>query len=236
MIKFDTYSLKARIFPAFLSIILPIMVFNHFYTSEEFAKFVNGVLWAKIASNLTISTICLFFLSEVGRIISKNFFEKDYFKDEREMPTTNYLMFSNDTYTTDYKIKIRKKILSDFKINLLSAEEESMDEAEARCKIVETMALIRKKLMKNAFLLQHNIEYGFMRNFIGGSVVGFLLSLSNIAFFNWLQIDLAVYISIFLLLVYSVFLIFRKSIITFYGNAYARILIREYVGVWKEKD
>jgi hypothetical protein len=36
--KFDEYSLKARIVPTFFSIIIPIIVFNHFYVSEEFSN------------------------------------------------------------------------------------------------------------------------------------------------------------------------------------------------------
>ena len=80
--KFDTYTLKGRIVPAFFSIILPIMTFNHFFISEEFSKAVGEILGAKLISNLTISTICLYFLSEFGRLIGKNVFERIYFQDE----------------------------------------------------------------------------------------------------------------------------------------------------------
>lgn len=147
------------------------------------------------------------------------------------MPTTNYLMFSDKTYSQQHKIKIRNKIFSDFRINLSTADEESADEHDARTKIVETMALIRKKLMGNKFLLQHNIEYGAMRNVIGGSVLGILLSIFNLIFFSLvIKINLAYYISIATLGIYFLLVIFSKIIIDFYGNNYAKILFREYLG------
>lgn len=217
--------------PAFFSMIIPIMVFNHFYVSEEFSKFVGGVLGAKVVSNISISIICLYFLSEVGRLLSKNIFQRLYFKDELYMPTTNYLMFTDKTYSQQHKLKIRNKIYSDFRINLSSADEESADEHDARTKIVETMALIRKKLMGNKFLLQHNIEYGAMRNVIGGSVLGMFLSVFNITFFSfYIEVKLATYISAVTLIIYFLLVIFSKVIIDFYGNNYAKILFREYLG------
>jgi hypothetical protein len=234
--KFNEYALKARIMPAFFSIIIPIMVFNHFYVSEEFSKFVGGVLGAKILSNLSISVICLYFLSEIGRLISKNVFERIFFRDEAYMPTTNYLMFSDQTYSYQHKVRIRDKVLSDFKIKLPDSAEEEADGHDARKKIVETMALIRDKLNGNKFLLQHNIEYGAMRNVIGGSVLGIFLSIFNIIFFSlFVKVDLAFYISAVTLVIYLLFVLFSKIIISFYGNNYAKILFREYMVSKKKK-
>ncbi|WP_140414174.1 hypothetical protein [Bathymodiolus platifrons methanotrophic gill symbiont] len=227
--KFDKYSLKARIIPAFFSIIIPIMIFNNFYISEELYKFMDNVLFAKFVSNISMFLICLYYLSEAGRFISKNIFEKIYFKDEMYMPTTNYLLFQNTKYSSSFKKRIHNKVLSDFGIKLLSSKKEILDENEARRKIVETMALIRKKLRKNAFLVQHNIEYGAMRNTIGGSVLGALFSIFNIIFFKfYFESNLAVYISISTLIIYLLFIIFSKVIVNFYGNNYAKIIYREY--------
>lgn len=223
--------------PAFFSIILPIMVFNHFYVSEEFSKFVGGVLGAKLFSNLSISVICLYFSSEIGRLISKNVFQRIYFKDEAYMPTTNYLMFSDQTYSYQHKVRIRDKVLSDFKIKLPDSGEEEEDEHDARRRIVETMAQIRGKLDGNKFLLQHNIEYGAMRNVIGGSVLGIFLSVFNIIFFSILVSSaLAVYISTATLVIYLLLVLFSKIIIDFYGNNYAKILFREYLGSKKKSS
>lgn len=229
--KFDTYALKGRIVPAFFSIIIPIMIFNHFYVSEEFSKFVGEVLGAKLISNLTISGICLVFLSEFGRLLGKNVFEKSFFKDEKYMPTTNYMLFSASIYSEQHKNKIRDKMASDFDVSLPTKEEEEVDQDNARTRIVEVMALVRKKLHGNKFLLQHNIEYGAMRNVIGGSVIGLVLSSINVIFFSFSAPNkLAVTISMVTFAIYLLLIVLSKYIIGFYGNNYAKILYREYLG------
>lgn len=207
------------------------MVFNHFYISDEFSKFVGEVLGAKILSNITISLICLYFLSEAGRFMGKNVFEKHFFNDERQMPTTNILMHQDTSFSGQYKALIRSKIRSDFQLELPSENEENSNNDDARTRIVEAMTLIRKKLHGNKFLLQHNIEYGAMRNAIGGSVIGSFFSLANIVFFSFaVEVELPVIISWVALSIYIMLIMLSKIIITFYGKNYAKILFREYMG------
>jgi K+-sensing histidine kinase KdpD len=229
--KFDAYALKSRIAPAFVSMIVPIMLFNFFFSSPEFAKFVGDVLGAKIFANLTISLVCLYYLSEAGRFVAKHVFERLYFKNETYMPTTDLLMFENDTYSTDYKTRIRQRIKRDFKIQLPTPEEEAADNVIARRRIVETMALVRKKLAKNSLLSQHNTEYGAVRNLIGGSAIGLVFSMINILFFSAVvKNPLAVYISIVTLACYMVIILASRLLLSFYGFNYAKILFREYMG------
>jgi len=144
---------------------------------------------------------------------------------------SHFLMFSDKTYSDDYKTKIRERIESDFNIVLPKQDEEQEDEALARVRIVETMALIRKKLKGNEFLFQHNVEYGVMRNAIGGAVLGAVFSLLNIVFFAFVtEVGLAVVLSTGLLIIYSLLIIFSRVVINFYGRNYAKILFREYMG------
>jgi hypothetical protein len=229
--KFDAYSLKARIAPAFVSIILPIMFFNFFFSSPQFAKFVGGVIGAKIFANLSISLICLYFLSEAGRFVAKHVFERIYFQAETRMPTTELLMFGNQTYSVDYKTRIRQKINKDFRIKLPTPEEEVTDNDLARRRIVETMALVRKKLAKNPLLIQHNTEYGAVRNLIGGAVIGTVLSGINLWFFSdAYKNDLASRISLVMLGCYIIIVAASRPLFSFYGFNYAKILFREYMG------
>ncbi|THB66324.1 MAG: hypothetical protein D6B27_06785 [Gammaproteobacteria bacterium] len=229
--RFDSYTLKARIAPALFSIIIPIMVFNHFYVCDEFSHFVGEIAGAKLVSNLSISGIFLLFMSEFGRVIGKNVFEKTYFKDERYMPSVNFMMFNDSTYSEPHKNRIRNKLADEFGVQLPTKEEESADQDGARARIVEVMAFVRKKLHGNKFLLQHNIEYGAMRNAIGGAVFGVILSVINVLFFSCLEPrSLAVKISVVTLVLYLFLLALSKYIIEFYGNSYAKILFREYLG------
>ncbi len=141
------------------------------------------------------------------------------------------MLFSDSLYSEQHKNKIRDKMASDFAVLLPTKEEEEVDQGNARTRIVEVMALVRKKLHGNKFLLQHNIEYGAMRNVIGGSVIGLVLSLINIIFFSFTAPNkLAVAISVSTFAIYLLLIILSKYIIEFYANNYAKILYREYLG------
>lgn len=228
--KFDMYSLKGRIFPAFISMILPIIIFNHFYVSEELSQLFENIVVIRLAYNISIPIIFLYYLSEFGRLLGKNIFERWYFQEEKLMPTTNFLMYSDSQYSIYYKNKIREKIKNDFGVILATQNEEKDDQDDARKRIVEVMSLIRKKLEKNQFLLQHNIEYGAMRNVIGGSIIGCILSILNILFFTYLKkVELAVTTSFIVLTIYTLLILFSRIIINFYGINYAKILYREYL-------
>ena len=227
----DEYALKARFGPALLTMIFPIMVFNHFYASAEFSKFVGDVMGAKLISNITISAICLYFFAEFGRIIGKNVFERRFFLDESAMPTTNFLLHADSTFSPEYKEKLRDRIQSEFGLALATAQEEAQDTDMARTRIVEAMALVRKSLTESKALNQHNIEYGAMRNAIGGSVLGVVLSLANVWFFSQVvSHDLAVVLSGVAFGLYLVLIASSRITVRFYGQNYAKILYREFMG------
>lgn len=228
---YNSYIIKARILPSIISMGMPIFVFNHFFLSTEFSNFVADVFKLKIISNVTISLIFLLLLSEIGRFLGKFLFEDIYFKEEYKMPTTTFLLFKDKNYSDEYKNKIRTKILDDFKLSLSTRTEENNNEKLARKRIIEAMGLIRGRLHGNKFLLQHNIEYGTMRNLIGGAVLGIIFSIFNIIFFSlYFKNPLAIYISIFTLFIYACIIFFSKTIMRFYSNRYTKILYREYLG------
>lgn len=228
---FDKYSMKARLIPATFTILIPLIIFNHFYTSPALTELLGAFKASEAISNISISLVLMFYLSQASRIIGKNLFEKRYFNDELKMPTTELMLFSNNQYSDDYKLRFASKVKSEFDINICSKSQEIADEQIARKIIVEAMSSVRKRLLNNKFLLQHNIEYGAMRNTIGGSVLGLLICIINSFFFIFLiPVDFAVYSSILLGIVYLIFIVFSKSIINSYGIAYAKILFREFIG------
>lgn len=224
----NKYTLQARFFPTILCSI-PIIIFQYFFLSKEMSDFFAHLGKIKWAGDITITVSAIYFLSQLNRLIGKDLFEKKYFEDEKKMPTTNFLMFSDDQYSKEYKLKIHEKIKKDFGLSLSSEEEEKREEENSRRKIVEAVSMIRKKVGEGTLLLQHNIEYGFLRNFIGGSIPATLFSLINI----YLAIDSSkksvLIISIVLGIVYLSSIIFSKYLITRKGILYARILIQEYM-------
>ena len=102
---FDSFGIKARLFPAIVSIFIPLYLFNHFFVSKELSDFVSNLTAYKIAGSLSISFIGMFFLSQAARFIGKQFFEERIFSGEKGMPTTDYMMFSNSHYSKSFKKK-----------------------------------------------------------------------------------------------------------------------------------
>src|SRR5580698_7759200 len=120
--RFDMYDLKARVFPALVTIVVPILVFNQFYVNAELAKFVGFVFGLSLLTNISMAVVCLYFLSEIWRLIAKNVFERIYFKEEAHMPTTNFLMYADPTYSAQYKSNVRIRVHSEFSISLPDAD------------------------------------------------------------------------------------------------------------------
>jgi hypothetical protein len=228
--KLDKYTLKARIAPAAITAMIPLLVFNHFFVSEEFQKLLGDILGLKLFSALTISTISIVFLAEFSRAISKQLFQKVLYQDELRMPTTELMLYTDETYSGDFKNRFRDRVLKDFKITLPNADEETVTMDESRKRIAESVTSIRKKLYSNAFLLQHNIEYGAIRNSLGGAVLAVILSGLNVLFFSqYVRNPFAVKVSLVLLVAYTMLLAIGPWLVRIYGRSYAKILFREYM-------
>lgn len=176
--------------------------------------------------NLSLSTILLYAFNQYVVRIPSKLFEEWLFGNQMYFPTTNFLMYANEEYTSVFKNKVRDAVKKDFSIQLPNKSEESKDPAEARRRIKEVTRLIIGKVQDGYLVLQHNIEYGFVRNFWGASLVGavgsaFLLLLAG-------PNSLIKLIAAILLFGYVFYCAFGFLIIKYFGCAYARKLIEEY--------
>lgn len=227
--KFDRYYLFARIFPALLTAV-PLILFNHFYINSELSGFLHTVSSFQWIAEVSMPLVFISFLVFISRSISKMIIENKRYGGETRMPTTNILLYGNDLYSMEYKNKIHKKIYNDFDIKLLSQHEERTDEAEARKRIVEAVSHIREKVKGGRLLLQHNIEYGFFRNLVGGAVVGAIFSLfCTIFFYFFYQSPLAFVLSLLGTIIYTGLVISHTWIMDWLGYLYAKRLIQEYM-------
>lgn len=151
------------------------------------------------------------------------------FQNELEMPTTNFMLYSNPEFSKDYKTRLRQQIKSDFQIILPDEQLENVDILDSRKRIVEAIGLIRQKVKNGRLLLQHNIEYGFFRNLIGGAIIGLLMSIFDIFYFYHINNRLIGNISIVIASVFAVILIIHRPIIKNLGKQYAKRLFQEYL-------
>lgn len=227
-IKLDKYSRTARVYPS-LIILLPFLAFTIYCDINNLQAVFDDLLKVRIIGNLTISIVLLYLLTQINRILGKFIFERKMFRNELEMPTTNFLLFTNTEFSKEYKLQIRAKVAKDFKVEMPSESDEVADIENARKRIVESVGLIRQKVKNGRLLLQHNIEYGFFRNLIGGSLIGLIMSLFDIYYFYTNNNILIGAVSIVLSCCFVVLLIFHKPIINHLGNLYAKRLIQEYL-------
>ncbi|MES2471069.1 MAG: hypothetical protein V4526_02450 [Patescibacteria group bacterium] len=196
------------------------------YTADFFAS-LEGIRWV---GGITISVALTFLLAQAGRFVGKELFEKIHFKDELYMPTTEFLLHSDTTYSPEHKDRLHSKILAEFAIQIHSPEQEDTDIMAARRTLVESVSMIRGKVKNGQLLLQHNIEYGFARNLIGGSLLALYVSIFNLYVFGFFfPNQLGFYLSLSVGMIYLLIVIIGRYLIGRYGVRYAKVLIQEYL-------
>ncbi|MBP7898484.1 hypothetical protein KAZ92_00860 [Candidatus Gracilibacteria bacterium] len=225
----NKYNRIARIYPAVLCSV-PIFVLNYFYLHSYTTGLVGSLEGVRWVGGLTISVALTFLLAQIGRYIGKELYEKTHFFDELRMPTTQMLLHGDSTYSVEHKSKVHDKIFKDFGIRISTVSEEQLDDNHARKLIVECVSMIRGKVKDGHLLLQHNIEYGFIRNLIGGSVVSVFISICNLFIFGSFFKDTIAYdISLFTAVSYLLIISLGRFLIGRYGIRYAKVLIQEYL-------
>ena len=227
--KTTEYYIKARLFPTILCA-FPILILYYFGFKDiviGFAGFLEGYKWV---GSITISIAVVYLMSLVNRFVAKELFQKIYSKDEQEMPTTNRLLHSNTFFAQNTKKRIHNKIKESFDIELFTKSQELENEVEARKIIIEAVSQIRNATRDNQLLFQHNIEYGFARNFVGGSFIPFIVSCINIYFFYFvIKNPVAFNISIMCLVIFLFTLILSKYLVKRFGKYYAKILFEQFL-------
>ena len=227
----NSYYLKARLFPTVLTAIPTIFLYNKFVAIFYHKKLENICSVLPIFTDAMLSSAIVFLLVQINRFLSKEVFQQLYFKDEINMPTTSFLLKSNNYLEAVIKQKIIDKIKIKFDIDLLSSTEEANDELRARKLIVTSVSQIRNILRDNSLLLQHNIEYGFFRNLIGGSFLAFIISIIIVAYSHWLGDIETRSLGWILSGIYFLPIILSKIIIDRYGKYYAKILYEQFLTI-----
>ncbi|MBW8242546.1 hypothetical protein K1F50_07005 [Muricauda oceani] len=227
--KTTEYYLKARLFPTIICAI-PILTLYYFGFSGKVIDFIDFLKGYKWVSDITISIAIIYLMTQINRFVSKELFQKVFFKDELNMPTTNFLLHSGTFFAERTKINIREKVKEKFDIELFTKSEEDKNELEARKTIVSAVAQVRNATRDNHLLLQHNIEYGFTRNLIGGCLIAVLISLLNLYFFKSVIPNLLAFnISIGFAILYALPILFSKYLINRYGKYYAKVLFEQFL-------
>lgn len=94
-------------------------------------------------------------------------------------PSTRFMLWSDQTFSDEWKRIAHKVVEKAVSIRLLSADEEKQDEKKARKLLFDAFMQVRTALdlkLPKWRLRTHNAEYGFARNLLGGCPAGMWLA------------------------------------------------------------
>lgn len=218
---FNEYNLKARIFPALLTA-LPLFLVKHYIINQYFSFSLTQVIFGDIS----ILVVLVYLFSQINRFFSKVLFEK-----KTDFPTDKVLLPSSSALSKEYRSNLAQKIKTDFNLTLPILNDENENEQEVKIRIREIVKSIINKVRDGHLLLQHNIEYGFFRNLLGGSVVASVVSFVNIFLFLCYFKNKTLFVtSIILFFVYLLVIVFRGKPLKHFSEEYTQVLFREYLG------
>ena len=223
---FNEYSLKARLYPAVLCS-LPFVILKVVLVDTYIPGITEKILTFTLAG-VPIWAVLVYFLTQINRFVSKTFFE-----NKNDFPTQRMLMPSGGRgMSKNMREKIGERVEKDFGLALPNLHDENVDVEDTKTRIKEIVGMIITKVGRGTLLLQHNLEYGFVRNLMGGSVVASIVALADIAIFKWiLPNHTAFVLSIILLICYIVPIVFSRPVLKSYSQEYAEKLFREYLGL-----
>lgn len=176
------YNLKARKYPAYLSLAIPIML----GVAMGVKDMVGAGMWIKVLTYLmsisAISAALLFLLRFSLRSIAKFYPERILFCD-RLKPTTRILYSSDNTYTEEQKADIRKKILAKKKIDLQKYKPKTYKNKKYVKRIDEAVKWLLDVTRFDEILFEHNYMFEFWRNLTAALLVDAIL-IFVLAFIN----------------------------------------------------
>lgn len=227
----NPYFLRARLFPTVLTSI-PLLILITKIIAPLYNQALQNIYDVlPLITNIGLSAAVIFLSVQINRFISKEIFQRWFFQDELRMPTTTRLLWVDSVYEDETKIQLRSKIKDKFGIDLLDKTGEQANELKARKLIVTAVSQIRNLLRGNDMLFQHNIEYGFFRNLVGGSLLATVISLIILIHSLVTKVPSMTVTAIALTVIYITPLLLSGMIIKKYGNYYSKILYEQFLTV-----
>lgn len=227
----NEYYLKARLMPTILTII-PLITFYEYVISPLIATALAPV-WnlLPVLTDISINVALMFMLVSLNRFLSKIIFQRLFYQDDLKMPSTNYLLPDNKDLDKASRNRYYDLISQDFNIDIRKDLKSLKTENDKRIMIARIVGQIRQLLRENKMLLQHNIEYGFFRNLIGGSVLAVFFSIVLIVISYVFEGEFMKVPAFLMFALYLLPIVFSKFIIEYHGRNYATVLFDQYASL-----
>lgn len=216
------YFIRARLIPSIL-VGLPFWIVLYEVNQVPFiAEILNNMKGVKFAGNLTIGLVFQYAWAMLVREVSKRY-EDRYFKQQKGFPTVYMLMKDNDSFSEEFKLKLREKAQKDFGLELpvgLPGEDR---------RILDVGMLVLEKVRDVKEVHRHNTWYGFYRNLFAGSSLGICLAI--IVFLLGLAQETSAYLISggFFFFVYVAMFAVKKHVIVSNGERFSRQMYYTYL-------
>lgn len=222
--KMDEYQLKARFFPSVIAMLSP-AIYVMLLIDIDFNLNFNDT-W-KMSATVIILAAVSFLVQGLCRNISKYLFQFPLFReDETNMPTTKMLLYQTTLLSRQSVDNIVKMIEGDLHLKI-----DPQDNSEENRKVIaEAVRSIRGNFYNNKLLKGYNIDFGFIRNLMGGLILStailVLMHLIVVLFYSYPMEKVA---AICFIVNFVLFLIAWGTLMST-GRAYARQLFSIYQG------
>jgi hypothetical protein len=166
---FDTYTLRARIFPALIATASVIILLSAVVPWQRLS-------WAHLFASAG-ALILLYGMADLARRLGKAL-ELELIRHMGGLPSTTMMRHSDDTFDGATKARMHQILASKVGANAPTATEESADPAAADSFYASCGHWLRENTRdhdKFGILFDENIAYGFRRNLLGLRVPAFVL-------------------------------------------------------------
>jgi len=173
---FDIYGRNARLYPAVL-LVVPLFALPGVLTGIE--KLSSGIVTGIVGVAL------LYGFTHWVRALGKRA-ELRLVEKWGGLPTTRHLLWHDKTLDSTTKRRYHNYLRANG-LEVLSAEEESVNAARAREKLASAVTWLRINRRGDAYQILHseNAAYGFRRNLYGAKPVGIAIALAAAVISGW---------------------------------------------------
>ena len=178
------YNTKARKYPAYLSLAIPIIL----GVAMGVKDMEDASMWIKgLTCLMSISAIsaALFFLLKFSLQIIAVFYPERIFFCARLKPTTRILYKNDKTYTDEHKADIRKKIFAKKQIDLQKYKPKSSKNKKYVKRVDEAARWLHDVTRFDEILFEKNCLYGFGRNLTAALLIDAILVFVLAAINKW---------------------------------------------------
>lgn len=174
--NFDGYDLKARIYPALLTMLPAVATLLAWFPSLLTSNAGAAVLTVINTSGL------LFLVAELSRSQGRRA-QHALVKTWKVMPTTQFMRHSDQTLPAEVKARYHQHLATKLGVALPTAVEETNDPdaADGRYNAAILWLIAQSRGPAHFLILNENTSYGFRRNLLGLKMVGVTICLTTIA-------------------------------------------------------